>query len=118
MTLDELIDSLANQGSRAEGALGPAEAITVDGYTGTRIFLPMHPVDMTVCDEGYVAMFGLPGMDPARYTERQDLIEEVWVVDVNGLLVVLDATYFAETPPETVDELRTILASARFEQNR
>ena len=111
-TVDELVDALLNQGSRAERR--PAEDITVDGYAGKRIFLPMHPVDMAICDEGYVAMFGL-GADPARYTERQDLIEEVWAVDVDGLVVVLDATYFADTPQNVIDELRAILASATFD---
>ena len=67
------------------------------------------------CDDGFIAMFGLPGADPARYTEDQTLIEEVWAVDVNGLIVVLDATYYAETPQTVVDELRAMLASATFE---
>ena len=114
-TVDELIDALANQGSRAEGSLGPPEAITVDGYAGTRIFLPMHPVDINACDEGVIAMFGLPGNDPARSTQSQDLIEEVWAIDVDGLIVVLDGTYYPETPQDVVDELRAIVASATFE---
>ncbi len=112
-TVDELIDALANQGSRAE--LRPPEDITVDGYAGKRIFLPMHPVEIDACDEGQVAMFGLPGTDPARYTQDQDLIEEVWAVDVDGLIVVLDATYYADTPQNAVDEVRAILQSATFD---
>ncbi len=112
-TVDELIDALANQGSRAE--LRPPEDITVDGYAGKRIFLPMHPVDIAACDEGHVAMFGLPGTDPARYTQDQDLIEEVWAVDVDGLIVVLDATYYADTPQNVIDEVRAIVESATFD---
>jgi len=34
---------------------------------------------------------------------------------VDGLTVVLDATYYAETPQAAVDELRAILASAAFQ---
>lgn len=112
-TVDELIDALANQGSRAESR--PPEDITVDGYAGKKIFLPMYPVDIEACDEGRIAMFGLPGNDPARYTERQDLIEEVWAVDVDGLIVVLDGLYYPDTPQFAVDELRAILGSATFE---
>lgn len=110
-TVDELIGALANQGSRAES--GPDD-ITVDGYSGKKILLPMHPVDIGTCDEGRIAMFGLPGNDPARYTESQDLIEEVWAVDVGGVIVVLDALYYPDTPQFAVDEVRAILQSATF----
>ena len=65
----------------------------MDGYAGKKIFLRLHPVEIDACDEGHVALFGLPGNDPARYTQNQDLIDEVWAVDVDGLIVVLDATY-------------------------
>jgi hypothetical protein len=112
-TVDGLIDTLANQGSRAETV--PAEGITVDGHAGQRIVLAMHPVTIETCDNGYIAMFGLPDADPARYTEDQDLIEEVWAVDVNGQLVVLDATYYPDTPQNLIDELRAMLVSATFE---
>jgi Tol biopolymer transport system component len=111
-TVDELIHALANQGSRNESGL---EDITVDGYAGKRIVLGMHPVDIDACDEGHVALFGLPGTDPARFTQDQDLIEEVWAVDVDGLIVVLDATYSAATPQNAIDEVRAIVQSATFD---
>ena len=109
-TVDELIEALANQGSRAESA---ADEITVGGYAGMRILLPMHQVTVDSCDRG-IAMFGLPGNDPARYIERRDLIEEIWAVDVDGVIVVLDGLYYPDTPQFVLDELRSILASATF----
>ena len=42
-------------------------------------------------------------------------IEEVWAVDVNGLIVVLVGTYYPDTPQDAVEELRAILASATFD---
>ncbi len=36
-------------------------------------------------------------------------------MDVDGLLVVLDGAYYADTPQNVVDEMRAILASATFE---
>ena len=111
-TIDEFIDALANQGSRNESA---REDITVDGYPGKQIVLAMHPVDIDACDQGRIAMFGLPGLDPARLTQSQDLIEEVWAVDVDGLIVVLDGLYYPDTPQSVVNELRAILGSATFE---
>ena len=75
----------------------------------------MHPVDLDACDEGRLALFGLPGNDPARYSQSKDQIEEVWALDVNGVLVVLDGAYYADTPRNAIDEIRAILASATFE---
>ena len=111
-TVDELIDALANQGSRAESA---PEDITLGGYEGKRIVLGMHPVDLDACDEGRSALFGLPGNDPARYPQSRDAIAEVWAVDVDGLIVVLVGLYYPDTPQLAVDEARAILESATFD---
>jgi Tol biopolymer transport system component len=111
-TVDELIDALANQGSRAESA---PEDVTVDGYVGKRIVLGMHPVDLDACDEGQFALFGLPGIDPARSSQDNDQVEEVWALDVNGVLVVLDGAYYPATTQNAVDELRAIISSATFD---
>jgi hypothetical protein len=74
----------------------------------------MHQVTVDACDQG-IALFGLPGNDPARYTVQKDLIEELWAVDVDGLIVVLDGLYYPGTPQSAIDELRAIIASATFE---
>ena len=39
----------------------------------------------------------------------------MWIVDVDGRIVILDGLYYADTMPSVVDELRAILASATFE---
>ena len=114
-TVDELVDALANQASREASA---PEDITVDGYAGKKIILDMaDDVDITACDEGgdSLTLFGVPGEDRARYSQGPGQIEEVWAVDVDGQLVVLDGLYYADTPQNAVDELRSILASATFE---
>jgi hypothetical protein len=112
-TVDELVDSLANQASREASV---PEDITVDGYAGRKIILDMaDDVDFDACDDGTFALFGLAGDDFARYSQGPGQIEEVWAVDVDGLIVVLIGGYYAETPQNAVDELRAILASATFE---
>jgi hypothetical protein len=112
-TVDELVDALANQVSRGESA---PEDITVDGYAGKKIILLMGSyVDIDACDDGNFALFGLPGDDPARYSQGPSQTEELWIVDVDGLIVVLDGVYYPVTPPNAVDELRAMLASATFE---
>ena len=42
-------------------------------------------------------------------------IDEVWAVDADGTLVIVDWTYYEGTPKATVDELRAIVESLRFE---
>ena len=111
-SVDEFVQALAIQGSRNESA---PEDITLGGYDGKRVVLRMHPFDFEACDNGHSALFGLPGGDPARYSEGPDQIEEVWAVDVNGTIVVLVGTYYPDTPPDIVEELRAVLASATFD---
>jgi len=111
-TVDELVDALANQALREASA---PEDITVDGYAGKKIILHMaDDVDFDACEPEFT-LFGLPGDDRARYSQGAGQIEELWIVDVDGLIVVLDGNYYADTPQNAVDELRAILASATFE---
>jgi hypothetical protein len=39
----------------------------------------------------------------------------VWILDVGGVLTVIDTTYYAGTPVEHVEELRAIVKSTTFE---
>jgi hypothetical protein len=112
---------LANQASRDPSA--PKE-ITVDGYAGKRITLDV-PDDVryeggdearfTDCDEGYFATFGVAGEDLALFAQGPGEIDEIWVVDVNGRIVLLEGGYYPQTSPDVVDELHEILRSATFE---
>ena len=116
-TVDELVNALASQASRDASA---PEDITVDGYAGKKIILGMADgVDFEACDEGLFALFGqsrgTSADDVARYSQDPGQIEEIWIVDVDGLIVVFNGVYYAETTPSVVEELRAILASATFE---
>lgn len=113
-TVDELVTALANQASREASA---PEDIVVDGYDGKKIILDMADdvTDFDGCDEGEFSLFGVAAEDPARYSQGPGQIEEVWIVDVDGVLVVLVGAYYADTPQNAVEEVRAILASATFE---
>ena len=71
----------------------------------------------TTCDEAATASpcSGSRRRTPGRYSQGPGAVEELWAVDVDGRLVVLDGRYFANSPQNAVDELRAILASATFE---
>jgi hypothetical protein len=112
-TADQLVNALATQALREASA---PEDITVDGYAGKKIILDMaDDVDFGVCDEGSFALFAVPGEERARHSQGPGQTEEVWAVDVDGLMVVLIGLYYADTPQNAIDELRAILASATFE---
>jgi hypothetical protein len=114
-TVEELVNALAVQASR--DASEPVD-VTVDGYSGKGITLHV-PDDAAFsdCDQGLFGSWGVPGDDvtPWRYHQDPGQIDEVWIVDVNGELAVIDMAYYAGTPTEHVEELRAIVDSMTFE---
>jgi len=114
-TVDELVSALAAQASR--DATAPVD-ITLGGYAGKSITL--HVPDDAVfseCDRDTFGSWGVPGADltPFRYHQDPGQIDEVWAVDVDGVLTVIDWAHYAGTPTEHVDELRAIIESITFE---
>ena len=114
-TVDELMAALAAQASR--DASEPVD-ITLDGYPGKSITL--HVPDDAVfseCDQATFGSWGVPGSDPAPFRYHQDpgQIDEVWAVDVDGVLTVIDWGYYEGTPQSVVDELEAIVESSTFD---
>jgi len=112
-TVDELVAALANQASRHPSA---PEEITVDGYSGKKITL--HVADdarIRECDGGHFSTLGVAGEHPALWAQGSGEIDEIWIVDVNGRIVLLEGGYYAHTPQHAVDELHAILRSATFD---
>jgi hypothetical protein len=56
-----------------------------------------------------------PAEGPYRYHQGPGQIDELWILDVNGTLVTIDAAYYAGTPQEHVADLRAIVDSMTFE---
>jgi hypothetical protein len=112
-TVGGIVRALANQASR--DPLEPEE-ITAGGYPGKKITLHV-PDDARFreCDESTFATFGVAGEDPALYAQGPGEIDEIWIVDVDGRVVLLEGGYFADTRPGVVDELHEILSSATFD---
>ena len=114
-TVDEVMVALQSQRSRH--ASGPV-SIAVDGYSGKSITL--HVPDDLAFSDGFPAcdleMFctlgaGNPADPCARSAQGPGQIEDVWVLDVGGVVMVVVGMYFPETSDETVDEVRAILGS-------
>jgi len=118
-TVDELVAALAAQMPR--DASEPMD-ITVDGYSGKAITLHVpddaaySAGEFTDCDEGFFGSWTVSqGLEPYRYHQGPGQIDEVYILDVDGVLTVIDTGYYGGTPDAAVDELRGIVESATFE---
>lgn len=123
-TIDELVAALSAQASRDPSL--PVD-IAVDGHAGKSITLHV-PSDIaytaeefTDCDDGMFCQFfdpehsGPPVDACARTAQFPGQIDELWIVEVNDALVIIDAAYFEGTPDELVEEQRAIVDSITFE---
>ena len=113
-TVEEVTAALAAQASR--DASDPVD-VTVGGYAGKSIIL--HVPDDAVfadCEEGEFAMFRVDGeAGPGRYSQGPGQVDELWILDVDGAVVIIDAMSRPDTSAELVEEMRAIAESATFE---
>jgi hypothetical protein len=113
-TVDELVAALTEQASRDATA---AVDVTVGGYAGKSITLHV-PEDAVFgeCDSGTFGSWGVPGSDVAPYRYHQDpgQIDKLWILDVDGELVVIDIAHYEDTPQSDIDEQEAIVASITF----
>ncbi len=103
--------------------------VTIGGYTGKMITLqvPMsyevpgatREEEFADCDGDSFAFYGIAGAKPgdelARNAQGPGQIDELWILDVDGSIVILDAAYGPATPATVVEELRALATSATFE---
>lgn len=119
-TVDEVVAALQSQASR--DASEPAD-ITVNGYAGKSITLHVpDDAEFGQCGRGAAdpepRFCSLTQDDPEvchRYQQFPGQIDELWILDVDGVVAVIDGSWGDATPAEAVAELRTILESMTFE---
>lgn len=115
-TVDDVIAALAAQVSR--DATAPVD-VSIGGYAGKSITLhvPASAV-FSECDQGtfgsWTEQSEAGGSQPARYSQGPGQIDQLWVMDIDGVITVIDGAYFGTTPDEHVEELRAIVESATF----
>ena len=115
-TVDEFITAISGHPERRPTA--PVD-IEVDGHTGKMITIHVpDDVNDAECDAGNYASWAAgetpTTSGPDRWHQGPGQIDELWVLDVDGLLVVFDGMYGPETPQEHIDELRAMLQSITF----
>jgi hypothetical protein len=117
-TVDAFVAALSAQKSR--DATKPVD-VTVGGYAGRSITVHVpDDANFSLCDRdnGNRGTFGSWTMascsDPCRFNQGPGQIDKLWVLDVDGELVVIDGAYYEGTPQTVIDELEAIAESATF----
>ena len=113
VTPDEIAAGLAIQADR--DASKPVD-VTVGGYHGKAITVHV-PEDarFDTCQGGEFATYGTEDEDLARYQQGAGQVDDLWILDVDGSIVIIDATYRPDSRLDLVDEMRAIAESATFE---
>jgi hypothetical protein len=118
-TVEDLAAALAAQPTRDATA---ATDVTVGGFSGKAIELTV-PADLafdtangfTGCDEGEFRSWISPDGNTFRLHQGPGQHDQLWIVDVDGTRLVIDATFYEGTSASVTAELQAILASIRFE---
>jgi hypothetical protein len=112
ITVDDLVADLAAQDP---GDASEPVDVTVGGYAGTSITLHV-PDDAVVegCEEGFFVRYGYAENPVWHNNYGPGQIDEFWILDVDGSVVVLDAMYRPDTSAELVEEMRAIVESTTF----
>ena len=117
-TVDELVQALVAQELR--NATAPTD-VTLAGYEGKYLEWSV-PTDIVViddeyhvegCDDGnFLSWQGRTG--GTRYQQVGGQVDLLWVLDVEGQRVVIDASYAADASQKVRDELAAIVQTLEF----
>jgi hypothetical protein len=102
-TVDDFVDAVT--ASRVLDVSEP-KPVKLGRHSG-RFFTLTGPSDISACAEWRP-------WDPAPYLQGSANIWDVWVMNVDGVRVVVMAEYFPETPATIKAELRHMVESIRF----
>ena len=123
-TVDDLAAALA--GLPPFQVTKPPSDVTIYGYSGKHLELTV-PGDIpfeirfgdgyfTNCGQGELQSWIVPGgFDYFYGYAGPGQVEEFWILDVDGSRLMIQATWFPESPPKDLAEMRTILDSIRIE---
>jgi hypothetical protein len=119
-TVDDLATALANQSRRH--ATTPRD-VTLAGYAGKHLTLtvPAHIEygldEFSSCDQGYFVSWNEPPSSAfERYHQGPGQVDELWILDIHGFRLVIDATYWLNTPAQDLAEIHRIVKSVRIER--
>ena len=122
-TVDDLVGALEAQSMRH--ATAPTD-VTLDGYSGKYLVWSV-PADLKMtgdsnfvgCDvqsdgfRNFVSWEGAGGVGQ-RWQQMPGQVDRLWILDVNGQRLVVDASYSPDTTQAQLDEEDRIVQSLRF----
>ena len=115
-TVDDLASALATVPLR--NATTPVD-VTVDGYAGKYLEWSVPDgIDFATCDkDGGTSLFkswtATDGGD--RYQQEPGQVDRLWILDIDGVRVVIDAWFVKDTTEADRAELTQIVNGIRFE---
>jgi hypothetical protein len=119
-TVDDLVAALVDQPLR--NATEPVD-VTIDGYHGKRLEWSVpNDIDFADCDirdrggEPTFESWTAAGWASDRYQQSPGQIDRLWILDVGGARLVIDAQFMPETTELQVVELMQVVESIRFER--
>jgi hypothetical protein len=105
--VDDLATGLANQELRGDAL--PTD-VTVDGYAGKVLELTVpSDIDFTDCDQAEFRSWD------GRYHQGPGQRDSIYILDVDGTRLVIDAAYLPDTPSADRAELQQIIDSIQID---
>jgi hypothetical protein len=112
-TVGDLADAIAEIPLR--NATEPID-VTVDGYDGKYVEWSVpDDADFSACDTGDYVSWKSTGWNTERYHQGPGQVDRLWILNVQGVRLVIDAFHWPSTSSEHLEELRGVVESIRFE---
>jgi hypothetical protein len=113
-TVDELAEALVDIPLR--NATEPID-VTLDSYAGTYLewSVPAE-IDFDACDEGFFESWTANGWASDRYQQAPAQVDRLWILDIDGARLVIDAFSMPYATPDELEELLAVVESIRFER--
>lgn len=112
-TVDGLVEALVDRPMR--NATTPVE-VSVDGYEGYMLEWSVPTdIDFTSCDEGYFESWTGLGWSSDRCQQGPGQVDRLWILDVNGSRLVIDAMYMPGATEQDREELFAVVDSIHFQ---
>ena len=112
-TVDDLVDGLVAQPGHTTS---PPVDVTIDGYSGAVVELriPEEPFFEECFARGTTYRLWNDTGGGYRCLQGPGQIERIWVLDVSGTRLVIDAHHFPGTPTQDLAALDAVIASIRI----
>jgi len=114
-TVDDLVDGLVAQRGHTTS---PPVDVTIDGYSGAMVELkiPEEPFFEECFAGGTTYRLWNDTGGGYRCLQGPGQIERIWVLDVDGTRLVIDAHHFPGTPAQDLAALDAVIASIRINE--